>query len=101
MIFHRYHGLGNDYLVCHHSVASQLTNKQIRRICDRHYGIGSDGLLIDFDDADIPTLRIINPDGSEARKAATLAHLRPVCLILGASDISLSGQYVGVQSDAK
>lgn len=69
MIFQSYHGLGNDYLVCHHSVASQLTNKQIRRICDRHYGIGSDGLLIDFDDADIPTLRIINPDGSEAEKS--------------------------------
>ena len=69
MIFHRYHGLGNDYLVCHHSVASALSGKQIQRICDRHYGIGSDGLLIDFDDADIPTLRIINPDGSEAEKS--------------------------------
>lgn len=69
MIFHRYHGLGNDYLVCHHSVASQLTSKQIRRICDRHYGIGADGLLIDIDDADIPALRIINPDGSKAEKS--------------------------------
>ncbi|PKE31147.1 diaminopimelate epimerase [Rahnella sp. AA] len=69
MIFHRYHGLGNDYLVCHHSVASLLTNQQIQRICDRHYGIGSDGLLIDIDDTEIPTLRIINPDGSEAEKS--------------------------------
>lgn len=69
MIFHRYHGLGNDYLVCHHSVAALLSHEQIRRICDRHYGIGSDGLLIDHDDADIPSLRIINPDGSEAEKS--------------------------------
>lgn len=69
MIFHRYHGLGNDYLVCHQSVASRLTNKQIQRICDRHYGIGSDGLLIDIDDEEIPSLRIINPDGSEAEKS--------------------------------
>ena len=69
MIFHRYHGLGNDYLVCHHSVAAQLSHEQIRRICDRHYGIGSDGLLIDHDDADSPSLRIINPDGSEAEKS--------------------------------
>lgn len=69
MIFHRYHGLGNDYLVCHHRVAALLSNQQIRRICDRHYGIGSDGLLIDNDDADIPSLRIINPDGSEAEKS--------------------------------
>ncbi|MFO6299073.1 diaminopimelate epimerase [Rahnella selenatireducens] len=69
MLFHRYHGLGNDYLVCHHSLASMLTNQQIQRICDRHYGIGSDGLLIDIDDTEIPTLRIINPDGSEAEKS--------------------------------
>jgi len=69
MIFHRYHGLGNDYLVCHQSVAALLSNEQIQRLCDRHYGIGSDGLLIDHDDADIPSLRIINPDGSEAEKS--------------------------------
>ncbi|TDS89422.1 diaminopimelate epimerase [Rahnella sp. BIGb0236] len=69
MIFHRYHGLGNDYLVCHHSVAALLSNQQIQRVCDRHYGIGSDGLLIDNDGADIPSLRIINPDGSEAEKS--------------------------------
>lgn len=50
--FHKYHGLGNDYLVCH-----------------RHYGVGSDGLLIDSGDQINPTLRIINPDGSEAEKS--------------------------------
>ncbi|WP_162940692.1 hypothetical protein [Rahnella bruchi] len=32
MIFHRYHGLGNDYLVCHQSVAALLSNEQIQRI---------------------------------------------------------------------
>jgi len=69
MIFHRYHGLGNDYLVCHQSVAALLSNEQIQRLCDRHYGIGSAGLLIDHDAADIPSLRIINPDGSEAEKS--------------------------------
>lgn len=69
LVFHRYHGLGNDYLVCKRSVADRLTNQQIQRICDRHYGLGSDGLLIDIDDLDVPTLRIINPDGSEAEKS--------------------------------
>lgn len=85
MIFHRYHGLGNDYLVCHQSVAALLSNEQIQRLCDRHYGNGSDGLLIDHDDADIPSLRIINPDGSEAEKAATACGFTPaICLILAA-----------------
>jgi len=69
LTFHRYHGLGNDYLVCHQSVANLLSNEQIQRICDRHYGIGSDGLLIDIDEGEIATLRIINPDGSEAEKS--------------------------------
>jgi diaminopimelate epimerase len=69
LVFHRYHGLGNDYLVCQRKVAERLTNQQIQRICDRHYGLGSDGLLIDIDGLDVPTLRIINPDGSEAEKS--------------------------------
>lgn len=69
LLFHKYHGLGNDYLVCHRSVATQLTNEQIRILCHRHYGIGSDGLLIDSGDSVNPTLRIINPDGSEAEKS--------------------------------
>ncbi|PLR34721.1 diaminopimelate epimerase [Chimaeribacter californicus] len=68
LLLHKYHGLGNDYLVCHRSVAEQLSNEQIRILCHRHYGVGSDGLLIDSGET-IPTLRIINPDGSEAEKS--------------------------------
>lgn len=69
LLFHKYHGLGNDYLVCHRSVGEQLSNEQIRILCHRHYGVGSDGLLIDSGDRINPTLRIINPDGSEAEKS--------------------------------
>lgn len=69
LIFYRYHGLGNDYLVCGQQVFSQLTQDHIRRICDRHYGAGSDGLLVDMSSDDKPVLRIINPDGSEAEKS--------------------------------
>jgi diaminopimelate epimerase len=69
LLFHKYHGLGNDYLVCHRSVAEQLSTEQIRILCHRHYGVGSDGLLIDSGDQHQPTLRIINPDGSEAEKS--------------------------------
>ena len=67
--FHKYHGLGNDYLVCHRDVAEQLSNEHIQMLCHRHYGVGSDGLLIDSGDQINPTLRIINPDGSEAEKS--------------------------------
>lgn len=46
MRFEKYHGLGNDYLVydcCKNSV--QLDSKMVASICERHYGLGSDGIL--------------------------------------------------------
>lgn len=72
MKFYKYHGLGNDYIVLNPSqVPGQLSDEQIRLICHRNYGIGSDGILLgptprqgcDF------ALRIFNPDGSEAEKS--------------------------------
>jgi diaminopimelate epimerase len=67
--FFKYQALGNDYLVVEPS-ASVPSPAVIRRICDRHYGVGSDGILTwtRKPGADI-TLRIFNPDGSEAEKS--------------------------------
>src|SRR6266542_4284648 len=72
--FSKYHALGNDYLVLDPKDQDQpvaLTPQQIKTICDRHYGIGSDGILF----GPLPSerapfrLRIFNPDGSEAEKS--------------------------------
>ena len=69
--FTKFHGLGNDYLVIE---AEQLATVDdlgefARRICNRHYGAGGDGIAIisrsQTDDADF-NCRIFNPDGSEA-----------------------------------
>jgi diaminopimelate epimerase len=65
------HGLGNDYLVlAERDLAHPLSPKAIERICDRNWGVGSDGilLLVPTDKADFG-LRIFNPDGSEAEKS--------------------------------
>ncbi|WP_454065028.1 diaminopimelate epimerase [Candidatus Nitrospira salsa] len=69
--FFKGHGLGNDYIALEPSSLSfKLTPRIIRTICDRNWGIGSDGIL-----ALHPTkkanfgLRIYNPDGSEAEKS--------------------------------
>lgn len=64
------HGLGNDYLVADAAALPwALTPASIRAICDRHRGVGSDGILL----ADVAVtpfhLRIFNPDGSEAEKS--------------------------------
>jgi diaminopimelate epimerase len=66
------HGLGNDYIVMDEAaLPGPLTAGQIARICDRNWGVGSDGILLmvpPWDGADFG-LRILNPDGSEAEKS--------------------------------
>lgn len=69
--FFRGHGLGNDYLVMDpKDLTFKLTPKTIKAICDRNWGLGSDGILslVPSKKADFG-LRIFNPDGSEAEKS--------------------------------
>jgi diaminopimelate epimerase len=72
MKYFKYYALGNDYLVLNTSdVSTDLTREKIRVICHRNYGIGSDGIL--FGPLESQTaqfsVRIFNPDGSEAEKS--------------------------------
>jgi diaminopimelate epimerase len=69
--FAKGHGLGNDYLVVDTAdLDFEVSPAFIRAICDRHRGPGSDGLLVGTisEGAGI-SLRIYNPDGSEAEKS--------------------------------
>ncbi len=65
------HGLGNDYLVlAQKDLPRPLSPAAIRRICDRNWGVGSDGILLHVPSACADFgLRIFNPDGSEAEKS--------------------------------
>ncbi|HWR42936.1 diaminopimelate epimerase [Sporomusa sp.] len=69
--FYKYHALGNDYIVIDpNKTKVNLSEENIRLICHRNFGIGSDGILYGpfFHDNSIH-LRILNPDGSEAEKS--------------------------------
>ena len=74
MRFHKYHALGNDYVVldpADYPSWTEPTSAQVRVICHRNCGIGSDGILwgpLPSRKADFG-LRIFNPDGSEAEKS--------------------------------
>ncbi len=65
------HGLGNDYIVIDPAkVPFAVTPEAVQLICDRHLGVGSDGILLvappqgaDFG------VRIFNPDGTDAQKS--------------------------------
>jgi diaminopimelate epimerase len=70
MRFEKWQALGNDYLIFEApSLPWELSPARIRRICDPHFGVGSDGILLlsPSPDPDLAAdLRIFNPDGSEA-----------------------------------
>ncbi len=69
--FFKGHGLGNDYIVMDpKDLTFALTPERVAKICDRNWGVGSDGILTleNSGRADFG-LRIWNPDGSEAEKS--------------------------------
>ena len=70
MKFEKWTALGNDYLIVEAAALPwELTPERIKRICNRPFGVGSDGILLLIpieDPAYVAELRIFNPDGSEA-----------------------------------
>ena len=70
--FWKYHALGNDYIVIDpKDLPSPLTVEQVKIICHRNFGVGSDGILLGpLPAKDVKcALKIYNPDGSEAEKS--------------------------------
>ncbi|MEK6277603.1 MAG: diaminopimelate epimerase [Actinomycetota bacterium] len=84
--FEKWQALGNDYVIVQsEALPWELTAERVKRICDPHFGVGSDGILLlrrlGGDPEAVAELRIFNPDGSEAelsgngaRQAALYVH---------------------------
>jgi diaminopimelate epimerase len=70
MRFEKWQALGNDYLIVERDeLPFELTPARVRRLCEGHFGVFADGVLLlspPADPADVADLRIFNPDGSEA-----------------------------------
>lgn len=70
MIFAKMHGTGNDFVVVNgfrEHLDDSILGRLARRICDRHFGVGGDGLvLVSASQNSDFLMRMINPDGSEA-----------------------------------
>lgn len=69
--FYKYQALGNDYIVIDPNKQEvSLTKDFVVKMCDRNFGVGSDGILYGpISRGDEILLKIINPDGSEAEKS--------------------------------
>jgi diaminopimelate epimerase len=68
--FEKWQALGNDYLIVEAAALPwELSEERVKGLCDPHFGIGADGVLLLVPTEDpgfVAELRIFNPDGSEA-----------------------------------
>jgi diaminopimelate epimerase len=90
--FTKMNGAGNDFVMIDNRDGSRsLNRKQIAGLCDRHRGIGADGLIAVEGSPELPRMRYYNADGGEAemcgngarcfaRYAANLLNLESGCL---------------------
>jgi diaminopimelate epimerase len=69
--FVKSHGLGNEYIIFDSEhISFKVNESNIKKICDVHFGIGSDGILLKVPSSKADFgLKIFNPDGSEAEKS--------------------------------
>lgn len=68
--FYKYHGAGNDFIVLNNldnSFSKILNTKIIQKLCERHFGIGADGLIVLENDTEYDFyMKYYNADGKES-----------------------------------
>ena len=67
--FYKGHGLGNDYLVVDEGSDWHLGADAVQRVCHRHRGVGSDGIVWVAQGGPPFHLRMFNPDGGEFERS--------------------------------
>ena len=65
MHFAKAHGLGNDFILVPAEEAPEDTAAWARRLCDRHEGIGGDGVIVYDLQPDTVHMRLVNADGTD------------------------------------
>jgi diaminopimelate epimerase len=99
MRFIKMHGLGNDFVMVDARAVNHNWQKLSRKICDRHFGVGADGLIL----LEPPTqggdvrMRIYNSDGSLAKMCGNGIR----CLARMADELGLAkGKLLSVETDS-
>src|SRR5450631_1523553 len=98
--FTKYEGLGNDFLIVDASDESLLDAAQVEWICDRHFGVGGDGVLLVTPPTSLgarATMVVLNADGSRPEMCGN--GLRCVALHLALQDRATAISFI-VDTDA-
>lgn len=98
MTFYKYHGAGNDFLIADgRDIDIDLSAGQIARLCERHTGIGADGVMVleRSSDADF-RMRYYNSDGSGGMMCGNGGR----CIVAFAADLGY-GSFVFEAPDGK
>lgn len=97
LAFDKYEGLGNDFVLLEADVAS-LSREQVVAICDRHRGVGADGVLFVTPVGESFHMHVVNADGSDAEMCGN--GLRCVALHLARRGLIAVGAEVVLDTDA-
>lgn len=97
LAFDKYEGLGNDFVLLEADVAS-LSREQVVAICDRHRGVGADGVLFVTPVGESFHMHVVNADGSDAEMCGN--GLRCVALHLARRGLIAVGREVALDTDA-
>ena len=92
--FDKYEGLGNDFVVVSATDENAIDREAARRICDRRFGVGADGVLLVLppkNAANVARMRVVNADGSVPEMCGN--GLRCVALHVARSGRKADGPY--------
>jgi diaminopimelate epimerase len=92
--FAKYEGLGNDFVIVPEEAAGSMSARDAAAICDRHRGVGADGVLI----VSRERMRVINADGSRPEMCGN--GLRCVALHLVRTGVMPAEHEFTVETDA-
>jgi len=98
--FTKYEGLGNDFLVVDAADEGAIGQKVVARLCDRHFGVGGDGVLLVTPPKSLgarATMVVLNADGSRPEMCGN--GLRCVALHLAMQDRARGVSFI-VDTDA-
>lgn len=65
-MFRKYHGVGNDFIICTYQNKDIDYSQMAKKVCDRHTGLGADGFLVAKVDKEFVEMIFYNADGSRA-----------------------------------